>query len=310
MNTYKSLTWGQKFVLAGTAVPMLGFGVLGGMGTYANIMSVFHRSATALGILASGEGATAVLALVLVGLTLLNQSSPTPVRIGLWILPAIASGTGAAVAQNGTDAIVYAVTPMAMCVSAEGMCLIARRIVVYTTGVDREAQRKNARIMQKIAYHSARAKNHPDKAQRDKSALEFWKLAKKVGHGDADLGSSLVSTLRDKMTDGADTALGEMFSPSTPVVPLSLETGTTAGHDVSPGSETTVELPVLVHQDKSTGFSPQVGTGSLSAYVKSRADAGLSPDQIRAEVREGTYEGTWSESGLKKAVQRYVPRSA
>ncbi|MFJ2196005.1 hypothetical protein [Streptomyces violaceusniger] len=198
----RSLSRGQAYVLGAAAVPMVAFGGMGAWGTYSNITSVFHRSATALGVVAAGEGATLVLALVLVGLTMLGQSAPAAVRIGLWTLPAVASLTGAAVAKSVTEAVVFAVTPMAMCVSAEGMGLLARRIVVYRTGVDAEAQRRNAAVMQRLAYHRARAANHPDEKARNGSELESWKLAKKVGAGDALLGANLVDVQRERMTTG------------------------------------------------------------------------------------------------------------
>ncbi|MGR3934951.1 hypothetical protein [Streptomyces sp. BRA346] len=213
----RSLSRGQAYVLGAAAVPMVAFGGMGAWGTYSNITSVFHRSATALGVVAAGEGATLVLALTLVGLTMLGQSAPAAVRIGLWTLPAVASLTGAAVAKTVTEAVVFAVTPMAMCVSAEGMGLLARRIVVYRTGVDAEAQRRNAAVMQRLAYHRARAANHPDEKARNGSELESWKLAKKVGAGDALLGANLVDVQRERMTTGADAALAGMFAlPVTP----------------------------------------------------------------------------------------------
>ncbi|BCM66473.1 MULTISPECIES: hypothetical protein [Streptomyces] len=208
----RPLSRGQTVVLSAAALPMVAFGGMGAWGTYSNITSVFHRSATALGVVAAGEGATLVLALVLVGLTMLGQSAPAAVRAGLWTLPAVASLTGAAVAETVTEAVVFAVTPIAMCVSAEGMGLLARRIVVYRTGVDAEAQRRNATVMQRLAYHRARAANHPDEEARANSELKSWKLAKKVGAGDALLGAHLVDVQRERMTAGADAALAGMFA--------------------------------------------------------------------------------------------------
>ncbi|AEM80602.1 hypothetical protein [Streptomyces violaceusniger] len=240
----RPLTRGQTIVLCATAVPMVAFGGLGAVGTYSNITSVFHRSATALGVVAAGEGATLVLALVLVGLTMLGQSAPAAVRIGLWTLPAVASVTGAAVAQSTTEAVVFAVTPMAMCVSAEGMGLLARRIVVYRTGVDAESQRRNAAVMQRLAYHRARAANHPKKKARDGSELESWKLAKKVGAGDALLGANLVDVQRGRMTTGADAALAGMFAlPVTPVTP--------SAHGVTPAP-----APLPVEGGDEEGVTP------------------------------------------------------
>lgn len=217
----KTLTRGQKTVLAAATLPMIGAGGLGAWGTYANITSVFHRSATALGVVAAGEGATLVLALVLVGLTMLGQPSPLAVRAGLWLLPAAASITGILVAPGVKDAIVFAVTPMAMTVSAEGLGLLARRIVVHTTGVDVEAQRRNAATLRRIAYHRARAERHPDKKVRKASALKAWKLMSHVGADDTVLGSGLVGVQRQRITEGADDALADMLTgrPALPELP-------------------------------------------------------------------------------------------
>ncbi|BBC35859.1 uncharacterized protein SGFS_071530 [Streptomyces graminofaciens] len=207
----RALTRGQIILLSAAAVPMVGFGGVGAWGTYTNITSVFHRSATALGVVAAGEGATLVLALTLVGLTALGQSSPAAVRMGLWVLPAVASLTGIAVAESTRDKVIFAVTPIAMSASAEALGLLARRIVIYRTGVDAEAQRRNAEVMQKLAYHRARAANHPEEKARAASQLESWKLAEKVGAGDALLGAHLVGVQRERMTAGADAALAGMF---------------------------------------------------------------------------------------------------
>lgn len=83
--TGRPLTGAQKFVLGLAFAPMLATGAVGGYGTYSNIKGAYN-SGTALGAVAAGEGATAVLALVLLGLTMLGQPSPTVVRAGLWAL--------------------------------------------------------------------------------------------------------------------------------------------------------------------------------------------------------------------------------
>lgn len=322
----RKLTRWQTGLLVAATLPMIGFGILGGIGTYANILSVLGRTATALGALAAGEGATAVLALVFVGLTMLRQSSPKAVRAGLWILPLIASGTGCVVASTVRDSVVYAVTPLAMCVSAEGLGLLARRVVIYLTGVDAEAQRRNAETMQRLAYLTARSKNHPDEKERTKAEKRLWKVAKKLGAGNESLGERLVSVQGDRMETGVDTALSLMFSGD---VPLSLGKGTSAGQGVSPlaleEGDTSPQPEVLVSPQETRvpeaepSETESVSRGqvlpiepalSLSAYVQARAEQGVSRDTIRDEVRTGTYEGTWSESGLKKALQRYAPRSA
>jgi hypothetical protein len=210
----RPLTGGQVGMLVAATLPMIAAGAAGAWGTYTNIRAVFPQSATALGVVAAGEGATLVLALVYVGLTMLGQSSPAAVRLGLWVLPAVASGTGAVVARGSTSAVVYAVTPMAMCVSAEGIGLLARRIVVRTTGVDMEAQRRNAATMQRLAYQRARAANHPDARVKERAQRKAWRLARKVGVDDTALGVQLVAVQRERMTEGADAALAAMFTPA------------------------------------------------------------------------------------------------
>lgn len=212
----KKLTRGQVLVLIAACLPMIAAGAAGGWGTYTNIVTEFHRAATAIGVVAAGEGVTLVLALVMVGLTMLGQAAPAPVRIGLWLAPLTAAATGIVVADDVTEGVVYAMTPMAMSASAEGLGLLARRIVVYRTGVDMEVQRRNADTVQRLAYHRARAANHPGKWAKAYSARASWRLAKQVGVGDTKLGSQLVQVQRDRLTEGADAALLDMLTVDTP----------------------------------------------------------------------------------------------
>ena len=215
MNTKgRSLTLGQAIILGVATAAMIGIGILGAYGTYTNIHDVF-QSATALGVVAAGEGATFILALVYVGLTMLGQSSPTAVRLGLWLLPAVASGVGAVVAPTTTAAVVYAVTPLAMCTAAEGAGLLARRIVVRTTGEDAEALRRNAETLRRLAYERARAVNHPGKWTKRRAERRAWRLAARVGTGDTGLGTTLVTVQRERVTTGADMALTAMYSTPT-----------------------------------------------------------------------------------------------
>ncbi|WP_436844116.1 hypothetical protein [Streptomyces subrutilus] len=189
---------------------MLATGAAGGAGTYSNIKGAYG-SGTALGAVAAGEGATAVLALVLLGLTMLGQASPPVVRIGLWLLPAAAAVMAAMAADGAGRTVIYAVTPMGMCVAAEGMAFLARRIVVHTDGRDAEAEHKAASVVRSLAYHRARAANHPDKRTRKRSERTSWRLAHRIGTGDASLGSRLLDVQRERVTDGADAALADMF---------------------------------------------------------------------------------------------------
>lgn len=245
----RPLTVGQRVMLGAAATAMIGIGALGAYGTYTNLTTVFPHSATALGAVAGGEGATLILALVYVGLTMLGQSSPAAVRLGLWILPAVASGTGAVVAPGTTAAVVYAMTPMAMCAAAEGAGLLARRIVIRTTGVDMETRRRNAATMQKLAYQRALAANHPDKEDRERAERRAWRLARRVGVGDTELGELLVTVQRDRMTAGADNALAAMFAPAAtaPVTPgrdaIEAVTDTVPTGVTAPAGPAPAELP-------------------------------------------------------------------
>ncbi|WP_237403525.1 hypothetical protein [Streptomyces xanthophaeus] len=189
---------------------MLATGAAGGAGTFSNINGAYG-SGTALGAVAAGEGATAVLALVLLGLTMLGQAAPLVVRAGLWLLPAAASVMAAMAADGPGRTVIYAVTPMGMCVAAEGMAFLARRIVVHTDGRDAEAEHRAAAVVRSLAFHRARAANHPDARIRKSSERTSWRLARRVGAGDASLGSRLLEVQRERVTRGADVALADMF---------------------------------------------------------------------------------------------------
>ncbi|WP_407110921.1 conjugal transfer protein [Streptomyces sp. DSM 116494] len=213
--TDRTLTRAQIAVLSAGFVPMLATGVFGGIGTYSNI-GHSYGSGTALGALAAGEGATAVLALVLLGLTMLGQSSPRIVRAGLWALPAAAAVMGAMAAPDLGRTVIYALTPMGMSVSAEGMAFLARRIVVHTDGRDAENERRTADLVQALAYHRARATHHPSDRVKWWSERKSWRLARRVGVGDVALGSRLLDVQRDRVTAGADAALASMFGTAAP----------------------------------------------------------------------------------------------
>ncbi|MDX3039433.1 hypothetical protein PV383_19945 [Streptomyces caniscabiei] len=228
----KKLSWGQKTVLVLATLPMIAVGAVGGWGTYTNIVAEFGRAATAAGAVAAGEGVTLVAALVMLVLTMLGQSSPAVVRVFLWLGPLAASTMGVAVADTPTERILYALMPLGMCGAAEGVGLLARRVVVYRTDVDVEAQRRNAAILRKIAYHRARADRHPWKYVRRYSALVAWRLMGQLGHGDATLGSALTDVQNIRVVEGANTALAAMLHtghelpPATPRHPVAAATAT------------------------------------------------------------------------------------
>ncbi|KAB1149221.1 hypothetical protein F7R91_05540 [Streptomyces luteolifulvus] len=210
-STTRELTRGQAVVLGAAAVAMAVVGGFGAWGTYTNAVSAFHRQATAAGVVAAGEGLTLILALIMLGRTMLNQSSPTVVRGGMWLAPLSASCIGVTIASDAREAAVYAVTPLAMSGAAEGLGFIARSIVVYTTGVDAEVMRRNADSARQLAFNRAVADGHPDKRKQKWAVRRYWRLARHVGVGDTELGAGLVDVQRVRVREGADAALASMY---------------------------------------------------------------------------------------------------
>ncbi|MFG3048118.1 conjugal transfer protein [Streptomyces sp. NPDC048241] len=214
--TTRQLTKGQITVLTAAAVAMLAVGTVGAVGTYGNVVSEFHRRATAGGVVASGEGLTLILSLIMLGRTMLGMASPAAVRAGLWLAPVSASFVGLAIADTVTESAVYAVTPLAMSGAAEGLGLIARSVVIYRTGVDAEVMRRNADVARRLAYERAVADSHPGKWKKQLAVRRYWRLAQYVGVGDAELGSGLIDVQRTRVREGADAALASMYGASTP----------------------------------------------------------------------------------------------
>lgn len=209
--TSRELTRGQGVVLGAAAVAMVAVGGFGAWGTYTNAVSAFHREATAAGVVAAGEGLTLILALIMLGRTMLGMASPAVVRGGMWLAPLSASGIGLAIASDAREAAVYAATPLAMSGAAEGLGLIARSIVVYRTGVDAEVMRRNADAARQLAYQRAVADGHPGEWKKKLAVRRYWRLARYVGVGDAELGAGLVDVQRVRVREGADAALAGMY---------------------------------------------------------------------------------------------------
>ncbi|MDX3405544.1 hypothetical protein PV708_04800 [Streptomyces sp. ME02-6977A] len=207
----RTLTKGQIAVLAIAAALMAGVGGFGAWGTYTNAVEAFHREATAAGVVAAGEGLTLILGLVMLLRTMLGQSSPAVVRLGMWLAPVSAACVGITIAGTAREAAVYAVTPLAMSGAAEGLSFVARSVVVFTTGVDADTQRRNADTARQLAFHRAVADGHPGKMQRKVARRRYWRLARYVGVGDAELGAGLVDVQRTRVRDGADAALASMY---------------------------------------------------------------------------------------------------
>ncbi|MFE8962141.1 hypothetical protein [Streptomyces iakyrus] len=209
--TTRELTRGQVVVLGAAAILMVAVGAAGGIGTYGNAVTEFHRQATAAGVVAAGEGLTVILGMVMLGRTMLGMASPAIVRAGMWLAPVSASCIGVTIASTAREAAVYAVTPLAMSGAAEGLSFIARSIVVYRTGVDAETLRRNADAARQLAHHHAVANGHPGAWKRRIAVWRYWSLAKHVGAGDAELGAGLVDVQRVRVRGGADAALARMY---------------------------------------------------------------------------------------------------
>lgn len=286
--TSDRLTRGQTYILIATAVPMIGAGVAGGLGTYANIRAELGRSETALGVVAAGEGVALILALLVVGLTMLGQAVPAVVRIGLWAAPVAASATGISAADDLTEAAVYAVTPMAMSVAAEGLGLLARRIVIHRTGVDAEALRRNADTVQRLATLRAMAANHPSTPVRWMAERRAWRLIRRIGVGDAQLGTQLVGVQRDRLQSGADAALASMLggpaAPALPPVQPQPETGFETAADEAVAVATPHPLaPPPVQPQPPVAAAPDVApqpdaAASTAGHSTDAADSAAAPD--------------------------------
>lgn len=215
--TTRTLTKWQVGVLAASAALMVVVGVAGGWGTYTNAVTEFGRKATAAGVVAAGEGLTVILGMVMLGRTMLGQSSPAVVRLGMWLTPVSAACIGITIASSVREAAVYAVTPLAMSGAAEGLSFIARSVVVYTTGVDAETLRRNADVARQLAYERAVSASHPGKWKKRIAERRYWRLARYVGVGDTQLGDGLVGVQRRRVRDGADAALASMYGAPAPL---------------------------------------------------------------------------------------------
>lgn len=233
-TTRRNLTQGQAVVLGAAAVAMAVVGGAGAWGTYSNAVSAFHRQATAAGVVAAGEGLTLILALIMLGRTMLGQPAPAVVRGGMWLAPASASCIGVTIASSVREAAVYGITPMAMSGAAEGLGLIARSVVVYRTGVDAEVVRRNADAARQLAFHRAVADGHPDKDKRNRAVRRYWRIARYVGVGDTELGVGLVDVQRVRVREGADAALASMYggAPAAQASPKEVSPGRYSAQEV------------------------------------------------------------------------------
>jgi hypothetical protein len=214
----KKLSKGQVTVLVVAAILMTAVGATGIIATYVNMNNALHRSASAAGLVAAGEGATFISALVALAVTLMGQHTPMVARLGMWVIPMVASGVGVALAPTHTDRVVMAITPLAMTAAGEGITFVARRVVAYRTNVDIEQRRRSGLLL----WHANRAANG-SKLGRKLSTAAVWRLSKQFASTDGQLSVQLGEIQRYRISDGMDANLAAILTkrPESPSLPLS-----------------------------------------------------------------------------------------
>lgn len=198
---------GQILVLVAACAPMAAVGIAGAVATFVNMDRILNSGASALGMVAAGEGATLICALVALAVTLMGQHTPTVVRLGMWLLPLVAAVAGVAMASGTNEMIMMAVTPMAMTAAGEGVAFVARRVVAHRTGVDIEQQRRSGLLL----WHANRATNGSGLG-RWISQGAVWRLTKAFAETDNQLSVQLGEIQRYRIADGADANLAHVLA--------------------------------------------------------------------------------------------------
>lgn len=261
------LSWGQKAVLILSATPMAAVGVTGAVATYVNMDNVLHRGASALGLVAAGEGATLICALIALAVTLMGQHTPATVRAGMWLVPLAASGVGVALAPSGAEAVVMAFTPLAMTAAGEGVAFVARRVVAYRTGVDIEQQRRSGLLL----WHANRAANGSGLG-RKLSRMSVWRLTRKFAETDTQLSVQLGEIQRYRIGQGADGNLASV---------LTRESGTPAIAPVK-----APELPPVIPARHHGYIAPLLNPEALTEAPVAFAVEEATLDDLAAELDE------------------------
>lgn len=203
----QGMGWGQVVVLVAACLPMAAVGIAGAVATFVNMDRILKSGASALGMVAAGEGATLICALVALAVTLMGQHTPTVVRLGMWLLPLVAAVAGVAMATGTNEKIMMAVTPMAMTAAGEGVAFVARRVVAHRTGTDIEQQRRSGLLL----WHANRARNGGWIGQRI-SQVAVWRLTKAFAETDAQLSVQLGEIQRYRIGIGADVNLAAVLA--------------------------------------------------------------------------------------------------
>ena len=198
---------GQILVLVLACAPMAAVGVAGAVATFVNMNRILGSGASAAGMVAAGEGATLICALVALAVTLMGQHTPPVVRLGMWLLPLVAAVAGVAMASGTNERIMMAVTPMAMTAAGEGVAFVARRVVAHRTGTDIEQQRRSGLLL----WHANRAQNGGWLGKRLSQAA-VWRLTKAFAETDGQLSVQLGEIQRYRIADGADANLAAVLA--------------------------------------------------------------------------------------------------
>lgn len=194
-----------------TAVAFLGVGVGGAVATYKNLYATLGSTSEAASVVLAGEGAVLVASLVCISLAMLGQSTPFLARTALWLLPLAGSSAGAYLASTPKERVVYALSPVAMAVAAEGLNLVARRVVTYLGGRDANSDARNAALVAAITYHQGRSRNHPGWLAKWYSKRQVWRLAGRLTVTDPELVVGLTNVQSHRLTAGADVALSALL---------------------------------------------------------------------------------------------------
>jgi hypothetical protein len=201
------LSKGQAAVLTLASLPMVAVGTAGAVATYVNLDNVLHRGASALGLVAAGEGAVLIASLVALAVTLMGQHTPAVVRSALWLVPMAASGVGISLAPSGSEAVVMGFTPLAMTAAGEGVAFVARRVVAFRTGTDLEQQRRSGLLL----WHANRVANGSGLGKRI-SRMAVWRLTRQFAATDGQLSVQLGEIQRFRISQGADINLAAVLA--------------------------------------------------------------------------------------------------
>lgn len=198
---------GKVALVVTIVAPIAAIGIAGAVASFYNFTGFLNgQAASALGLVAAGEGAALACALVMLLLTVLGRPTPGVVRAGLWLLPIVAAGVGATLAPDLNMRVTAGVTPLAMTVAGEGIALVMRNVVAYRTGVDLEANRRAGLMV----WHVRRANNGSGLGKwLSKGAV--WRLARQFAATDSQVSVQLADVQRYRIADGMDAGMAAIL---------------------------------------------------------------------------------------------------